>query len=79
MAYASTSHSDLEQIIALALQESDSTKMAAAAMVKTGLTNDWTGSQKTYVFVIDTSTGAHVGKGVKFIHGGHGGTNDFYD
>lgn len=40
--------------------------MAVAAIEKTG---SWSGSQTTYIFVVDTTTGAHVGKAVKFYHG----------
>ena len=61
MAYASSTASDMEQIIALALQASDETKMAAAAIKKSGLAN-WAGTLATFIFIVDTTTGTHVGK-----------------
>ena len=40
--------------------------MAVAASPKT---DPWTGSLTTYIFTVDTRTGAHIGKANKFIHG----------
>ena len=40
--------------------------MAVAAIEKVG---SWSGTQTTYIFVVDTATGAHVGKAAKFYHG----------
>lgn len=63
MIYGASSFADLEQVIALAVQLDDPTKMAVAAMKRASI-NSWTGYQYTYVFVVDTTTGAHSGKAV---------------
>lgn len=49
--------------------------MAVAATKKTGITARY-GTSATFIFVIDTTTGAHVGKLTRF---NHGGTSPSYD
>jgi hypothetical protein len=67
IAYGAPAESNLESVIALAIQESDESKMAVAAIEKD---DSWNGRETTYIFVVDTKTGAHVGKAAKFFHGG---------
>jgi hypothetical protein len=54
--------------MSLAIQVGDESKMAVAA--KEVKTPPWSGSRTIFIFIVDTTTGSHVGKAAIFYSGG---------
>ena len=56
---------EFQMVTAMAIAADDDTKMAVACSKKEG---GWNGNPQTFIFVVDTATGSHIGHGMTYTH-----------
>lgn len=73
MTYYTADNAEFQMVMALALASDDNTRLAVACSKREG---DFNGNQRSFVFLVDTTTGSHVGRGINY---GHNIVDDKYD